>query len=950
MSRVKNYLLIILCYLILVVTSVAQNQLANINVRVKNQFDEIIPGANITLTKFNQPKKSLQSNKQGTAQFSKLAEGEYTLEVTAEGFNPYKLDKIILSKNETKTIEIILEVKAIESDVTVGGDDDVENTGTTTVLNENQIAKLPSDPKDLERVLRNMAGESITGEQMPITVDGETGGKIPPKEAIQAVRINQNVLSAQYDNPNGWGIEIYTRSNVDKFSTSVRYTYKDSKFNARDFFIGQKVPMRNMDFFGSLSGPITKTSAFNLWIGHSRNTSSKVINATALDANLQPIMVKESFPSTSNGTYLGFTANADLNKKNKIAISYNGNYSDSVGEGVGDFSLSSRANNSKFRYHGIRFSETYFVSENLINQFRVVGSANISTSAAVNNDVAVNVLEAFSGGGSQNNRAYKSYYLELNDDISWQWKKYSLNVGGRVRGQKINQSSTQNYGGSYTFSGRLALQLDGNNNPVLDTNGAFILTQVNSLEVYRRTLFFRHLGYTPGQIRSLGGGASQFTISGGDPNISLHQMDFAGYLQNSYKLSETLALSFGLRYENQTNISSRFDFSPRLGLIWAPKNDPKGKPIKALPKFSLGYGIFYSRFGLNNFVAIEQATGDRAAYLITESNLLDLFPAVSSVSQLQAFATPRTQRFLSRDLRSPKMHIYSANASKKLPAGFSSNFTVTYSKSVRQNVTRNINSIFNGVRPLGEIGNVYETESLGKAENTRYSVSLNLPQNIMWGNIRYSYTKSKDNRVTGSGLPTNPFDFSQEFAPNSGDGVHSITSYFSYELPYKFSIYGDFSYRSGGRFNITTGRDTNGDGYFNERPSFATDFNKPNLIFTEYGVLDPNPTASDKIIPRNLGRGNSTTSFDLSISKTFGFHEDKANKKPAKQNLTFSVQIQNVFNIFNRGNPIGNMSSPNFLKTLSNSGGNLIDSGEGFFYFGGNTSPRSLSFSMSFSF
>ncbi len=44
------------------------------------------------------------------------------------------------------------------------------------------------------------------------------------------------------------------------------------------------------------------------------------------------------------------------------------------------------------------------------------------------------------------------------------------------------------------------------------------------------------------------------------------------------------------------------------------------------------------------------------------------------------------------------------------------------------------------------------------------------------------------------------------------------------------------------------------------------------------------------------------------------------------------------------------MSSPNFLKTLSNSGGNFIEMSDGMFFAGGNTAPRSLSFNMRFSF
>lgn len=929
----------------------AQNRDVNLIVSVKNQLGEVVQDAEVSLIKNSQKPKKIKSNRLGIVRFDKINIGDYQIVVTAEGFSEFKSEPIQLKSGESRQIEVTLEVKFLETDVTISGDDNLEDTGTAQILDESVIAKLPDDPKLLEQMLRSIAGESVTGEEMPITVDGQTGGKIPPKESIQAIRINQNVLSAQYDNPSGWGIEIYTRSNVDKFRTSIGFNYQDSKFNAPDFFIGQKVPMRSYNFSGNFSGPITKTSAFDFWIGHNRNNSSKTINATTLDSNLQPIAIQTTFPAISNGTSFGGSVNSDLNKKHKIAIGFHSWMSKSTGENVGDFSLPSRVSDSENQYHNLRFSETYFVNERLINTFRANTNFSISKTFGGSNEPSINVLEAFFGGGAQNDRSNKNISFEATDDLSWQWNKYTLNIGGRIRWQGINQTSRQNFGGSYTFSGRTAPQLDSNNNLVYDEFGNVILTQINSLEVYRRTLYFRNLGYSAAQIRSLGGGASQFTIAGGDPTISVNQTDAAFYVQNSYKLKETVALSFGLRYENQTNIRSNFDFSPRIGLIWSPKNDPKTvKPLASLPRVSFGYGVFYNRFWITNFIPIRQIMGDRANYLINEPEILDSLPAVPSVPELEEFATPRTQRFISDSLQSPKMHIFSTNASKKLPLGFSTNFTVTHSRLIRQNLSRNINPLLNGVRPLGDIGNVYETDSIGIGNSTRYAVSLNLPQNIMWGNIRYTFARVRDNRVSASGSPFDPFDFSQEFSPASGDGVHSLNSYFSYQLPFKFSVSGDFTYRSGGRFNITTGRDTNGDGFFSERPAFASDLTKPNLVYTEYGVLDPNPSPTDKIIPRNLGRGNPTTSFDLRISKTFGFNEDKQSKKPAKQNLSFSVNIQNVFNIFNRGNPIGNMSSPNFLKTLSNSGGNMIEVGDGIYYSGGSTAPRSLSFSVRFSF
>jgi hypothetical protein len=941
--------------LILSLTSFTFAQEANFSVTVKNQLGEVVADAEVTLLQGNREINFIKSNKVGLVQFKKLDEGDYQISITAKGFNPYQSETINFKKGETKTIEITLEVSTIETDVTVGGSEgiDTDSFGATKVINENQIEKLPDDPKELEKMLRSIAGESVTGEEMPITVDGQTGGKIPPKAAIQQIRVNQNVFSAQYEGPSGGGIEIFTRSNVSKFTGGGNFGFADSRLNASDAFIGKKLPMQSRSFAFNVSGPISKKASFFAFGNYGQNNSSVAINAKILDSALQPVEIRETFatPSRNYGIYSNFSY--DPTKKHKIALNYSSNYGDSDGQNVGGFSLASRENKSKNQYHNLRMSDTFLASETLVMQTRFSLNYSDTNNFGGSNAPAINVLEAFFGGGSQNDFKNKTLNFDVGNDTTWQNKNYGLGFGWRLRGNFISQSSTANFGGTYTFSGRTAPVLDANDNPVAGQT-----IQIDSLESYRRTLLFRQRGFSAAQIRNLGGGANQFTISGGDPKVNVNQYDIAFYQQNSYKISETVAASWGVRYENQTNINSHFNLSPRVGVIWSPKSNPKKSTLLALPRISVGVGMFYRRFELNNFLAIEQSSGDRVQYLITDPTILDFFPNVVSVNQLQQFALPRSQRFISADLQTPRQNIFSLTASKKLPFGFSSNFTFTHSKSFRQSLTRNINAplagTFNpliqnsGVRPLGNIGNVYETISAGRAENTRISVSLNLPEKIAWGNIFYNFVKGKSDTVSGSGSPNNPFDFAQEYAPTFNDGVHRVGGYLYFsKLPYKITLDTNFEIATGTRFNIFTGRDTNGDGYFLERPSFATDLTKTGLIATPYGILDPNPSPTDKLIPRNLGRGDATFTFDAGLGKSFGFGEDKANKKPPKMALYFNVRVNNVLNIVSRGNPVGNMSSPNFLRVLSGSASDSYVIINGLRSGAGN---RTIQFSMGFGF
>lgn len=125
---------------------------------------------------------------------------------------------------------------------------------------------------------------------------------------------------------------------------------------------------------------------------------------------------------------------------------------------------------------------------------------------------------------------------------------------------------------------------------------------------------------------------------------------------------------------------------------------------------------------------------------------------------------------------------------------------------------------------------------------------------------------------------------------------------------------------------------------------------KPGVIVTPFGALDPDPEPGQRIIPRNIGQGPGMLMINLGLSKSFSFGKpiapagvgaaapsttegSSAAQAPAKipvqrpYHLGLSIYVSNVLNSTNEGNPIGNMSSPFFLK--SNGGQNFIFFGPG---------------------
>ncbi|HWX24258.1 MAG TPA: hypothetical protein VN083_04415, partial [Vicinamibacteria bacterium] len=151
---------------------------------------------------------------------------------------------------------------------------------------------------------------------------------------------------------------------------------------------------------------------------------------------------------------------------------------------------------------------------------------------------------------------------------------------------------------------------------------------------------------------------------------------------------------------------------------------------------------------------------------------------------------------------------------------------------------------------------------------------------------------------------------------------------------------------TGRPFNITVGRDLNGDSLFTDRPAFATDPSNPRVVSTPYGLLDPNPVPGETLIPRNFGEGPGFLVLNLRISRTIPFGRQPGPRDPGGdgprstpfqprpegfargrdqesggRGLTITLSAQNLLNYVNPAAPVGNLSSPFFGRSLSNAGG-----------------------------
>jgi hypothetical protein len=729
-----------------------------------------------------------------------------------------------------------------------------------------------------------------------IFVDGFSGGRLPPKESIREIRINQNPFAAENDQPSG-RIDILTRPGTDKLRGSAFFNFQDESLNSRNPFATsspKRAPYQVRQYGGNLGGPLVKKKASYFFDFERRETDdNELVRATVLDANFNPIDLGFGVVVPKRNITFSPRVDYQLNANNTLIARYSYNHSTTANNGVGGFSLPERAFTTASTQQNIQLTETAVLNATMINETRFQFTRQRVENLGDISRPTINVSSAFTRGGSQVGDARNTdQRWELQNFLAWQKGTHAFKFGGRVRGVHITDINPNNFGGTFTFTGGLVPTLDANNDPIV-SQPVF----VNSLERYRRTLLLsqdpRHL--TPLEIRQRGGGASQFNISSGNPEGSVSQVDVGIYAQDDWRVRPNLTFSYGLRYENQTNIHSILNFAPRLAVAWSPGAANSAKPPKMVIRG--GGGVFYNRFGEGNTLQANRFNGvNQQQFFVSEIPLynangqfvpptaspLDTFPNVPTLSSLANINRQITWR-VANDLQSPVVYLGGTQVERQLPhrfTMFAGLFMIRIQHVIR---ARDINAPIpgtGGTRPFGDVGEIYQYESSGRFKQNQLFIGFN---NRFSRSLTFfsSYVLSKTTNDTdgqGSSLfPANSYDLTGEFGRASFDVRHRFTFAGTINLPWWHVSLNPFIIASSGRpFNIITGQDTNGDRLFTERPSFApsgVDCNAPpaNIVCTRYGNFNLRPAPGEALIPRNFGAGPGFFSVNMRISKTWNF-------------------------------------------------------------------------------
>ena len=879
----------------------------------------LVPNASVTLHPFPAgPDRATTANGAGRYTLALRSGEQFTLFVTAPGFAPFE-SKPMQSVGQTLDIHLKIEDQTQQVNVsdTDGMNTDPNNNGDAIVLKGKAINDLPLDSAELTQQLQGLAGSASPD----FFIDGFSGGTLPPRDTIREIRINQNPYSALNDtNPGNGRIEVFTKPGSNKFHGDFFSYFNGSDLNARNPFVVQQPAYHSLFGYGSINGPINKSASFFINANHLTTTANAIVNAQVLDsATHLPVNFTQAVSAPH--TYGSFSSRVDfaVGKKSTVIVRYSLDQSDQTNAGVGQFSLIGQGYQSANINQTLQVSNAQIVSAKIVNdtRFQYIRSRSQQTPTSLAPTLVVQ--GAFTDGGANQgaSRDNQDRY-EFQNYVSQTFRKHFFTYGTRLRDTRDANYSRAGYNGQFVFPTLAAYQLTQQGLP--------------------------------------GGGATQFTITRGTPSIAVQVTDAALFFQDDWKLKPSFTLSSGLRFETQNGMADHADWAPRLGFAWG-LGAVKGKPTRYMVRG--GSGIFYKRFATSSLLQTDRQNGiAQQTYILANPPSFPNFPSDASLA-----ASPSAVYRISPNFTSP--YFIASSLSVERQVGTHGSVTLTYlnNRGVHTQLTRNINAPLpgtynplipsSGVRPLGNTQNIFEYASAGVYRGNRLSANLFLRFKNKYSLYGY-YQLRFDSSDSGGGSPSNPYNIRADYGRSSQDTRHNLSIGGNARLPYQFHMYFYLNAASGSPFNITVGQDLNGDSIFNDRPAFATDLSRASVAVTRYGTFDTAPMAGQTIIPINYVQGPAAYNLNLNFGRSFNFGPvvkpppappaakaaaDAAPAGPAKVaekphiarllSLEVSVDVQNVTNHPNYGNPVGTLNSPLFGRSNSlasnyNGGGNRV--------------------------
>jgi hypothetical protein len=595
----------------------------------------IVPGASVKLRQFERAAEFVSiTDASGLFRFPILPLGRYELSVEHKGFD------LLLEKNLEVTVgarinlALALRVSTHSESVVVSGAPPMLETTRSQVsatIASREISGLPVNGRSfLDFVLLTpgvnrdvRAGVSFAGqrERPSLLVDGVDnnntffGGALGlpgtarpyqfSEEAVQEFQVNANGYSAEFGRADAGIINVVTKSGTNAFHGIAFWYYRDRSMNATDLINkldGQpKSPDHAQQFGAAVGGPIIKNKLFFFgnYDGQRRTAPNLVFLNLPAGFKLSPDLAAAGFQQRALDYLTAraaswvrtfnqnvFLAKMDWNVGPSHRLTATWNHEKFTGGNLEQNGMQNSLEHtgaSVEKNDTLSLSLTSTLTPSLINvaRFGYVRSDEPGLANGVNPEA--NVFEGgqlvLTVGRSPNSpRKIAINGGEWSDALSYSRGHHLVKTGINFLLDQIMFFTASSFSGSYRFSTleSFGRSLAGAPSPLPDE-------------------FFRE---------AFSGLATQ--------GISVHPnfWEFAGFVQDEWRLRPNLTLNLGLRYDLQViakptvknpspalafaGLDTSFlhtdktDFSPRVGFAWTPL---RGNRLVIRGN----YGIFYAR-------------------------------------------------------------------------------------------------------------------------------------------------------------------------------------------------------------------------------------------------------------------------------------------------------------------------------------------------------------------
>jgi hypothetical protein len=1014
----------------------AQTGTATLSGVVIDESGALLPGAALTLTRAETAlERQALATEHGAFNFSFVPAGRYSVTARREGFAPGQLKDIVLNVGDDVSVRISLKVGAVTDSIFVVDDArTVTQSGTVgTTIDRTFFENQPLNGRSFQSMITLTPGVvltkgsvgtqgqfSINGQRAStnyFTVDGvsanfgtnstatlyeQAGGGTPAYsslggtntlasvDAVQEFSIQTSTYAPEFGRQPGAQVQIVTRSGTNKFHGSVFEYFRNDALDANDFFANRnrqrKAALRQNNFGFVLGGPLAGRK--------SGEAASTFFFLSYEGLRLLQPQVGDPAPVPSIAARQAATGVArDLLSVFPIPNGPVQTSDPNLASFAGSFSNPSSINAGSVR-----------IDHNLGNSVRLFGRYNHAPSDTRTGGFASSTYDSLTttatAGATVIFAPTLTNDLRVNYSRARTTSRYDLtNFGGAIPPPDSSlfpsyangktDFSAVHIGSISGWQGFNAENQQGQTNIVDSVSWArgahtikfgFDLRLLRPKTVgapFRRFLFFNSVADV------MAGAIPSGNVSFADFIFEPRYRNFSAYVQDTWRASRRLTVTYGLRYEVNPAPTEKNDNLPYTvtGL-----DDPAKLQLN-----TKGTRFYETTF--NNFaprVGAAYAISQKANRETIIRGGLGVFYDLGYTFTGSAFSTfsypyGRTVNFSNITLSSPILQaplppfdpnppkpyqrLYAYADDYKLP------YTLQYNISVEQSLgsaaTFSAGYVGATGRRLGRVSSLRNPAAgftridavTNDAESQYHALQLQYRRRLSRGlQVIASYslsesmdTVSDESIINFQGAPGR-VDPNLDYGPSTFDIRHSFNVALSYAIPSPIrsglgrAILGNFGIdinataRSASPVNILTGTDPLGLGLTTVarpdvvagQPFWVDDANAPGGRRLNRAAFVNPPSGRQGTLGRNAVRAFGATQVDVSLRRQFGLSETA--------NLQLRIDAFNIANHPNFADPVSALNNANFGLSTQMLGRSL-HGGYGFnplYQVGG---PRSLQLS-----